>query len=547
MAFHYGEVLTRVFAALPAEAPAVVEVGAGRDRSLSWGELDRFSNRLARALLARGLAPGDTLALCMANRLEYVIALVALLKARLVHVNVNFRYRSAELHHVLDHSDAAGVIYDSPRGGEMAAIAGALTKVRLFLEVGEGAQPQVPGALAFARLLAEGDTAPLNPGWDGDDLWFIYTGGTTGYPKAVMIRQDVLFRSQGQNSIFTTYGAPPASLEEHLARVAEHQQPPRRILVCAPLMHAVGLYSTLFPLSYGVGVVLMAGAHFDPLAVLDAVARYAITRFAIVGDAMGVPLVEALRAHPGRWHLEGLEGISSAGMALSRDTKRGLLEALPSLSISDGLGASESPGMAFQVVTRENLDAAADATLALPPTCKVLRGDLSGEVTPGSGEVGLFAKCGLLAEGYYKDPEATAKTFPVIAGTRYVVPGDWAEVLADGRVRFLGRGALCLNSGGEKVYVEEVEAAVRTHRDVADVAVVGVPDPRLGQAVTAVVALHGGAPLDAEGIRARVREQLAGYKVPRHVVAVTAVARLATGKTDYRANREAALAALGLD
>src|SRR5690606_13944509 len=237
-----------------------------------------------------------------------------------------------------------------------------------------------------------------------------------------------------------------------------------------PLMHAVGLYSTLFPLSYGVGVVLMAGAHFDPLAVLDAVARYAITRFAIVGDAMGVPLVEALRAHPGRWHLEGLEGISSAGMALSRDTKRGLLEALPWLSISDGLGASESPGMAFQVVTRENLGAAADATLALPPTCKVLRGDLSGEVTPGRGGVGLFAKCGLLAEAYYKDPEATATTFPVIAGTRYVVPGDWAEVLADGRVRFVGRGALCLNSGGEKVYVEEVEAAVRTHRDVADVA-----------------------------------------------------------------------------
>lgn len=545
MEFNYGDIFDAVLALPPQDQPALIEVGDERTRT--WGELQSRTNRLARALLERGISPGDKLAIYMENRLEYVEAVVALLKARLVHVNINFRYRAEELLHVVDHSDAAVVIFDTPRAPELAAIRGQLAKVRLFVEVGEEGEASLEGAEAFETLAGTGDDGPLAITRSGDDLWFLYTGGTTGKPKAVMIKQDVLFRVQGQNSIFAVYPKPPADLAEHLERAREHLRMGRRSLVSAPMMHAVGLYTTLFPLSYGVSVVVMRGGHFDAQAVLDAVDRFRVIRIAIVGDAMANPLVQALQAHRERWDLSSLEAVTSSGMALSRDNKIALIRLLPQLTVSDGLGASESPGMGYHVLTKDNVADQGEVRMSLPPSCRIFSADFSREVVPGSGEKGLFARSGLLAEGYYKDPEGTARTFPVINGVRYVVVGDWAEVLADGSVRFLGRGALCINTGGEKVYVEEVEEAIKRHPGVRDVAVVSVPDPRWGQAVTAVVELRAGYALDAESIRHQVRQLLASYKAPKHVVQTSQVARLATGKTDYAANRSFALAYLSLN
>jgi acyl-CoA synthetase (AMP-forming)/AMP-acid ligase II len=374
-------------------------------------------------------------------------------------------------------------------------------------------------------------------GRSGDHLLLLYTGGTTGMPKGVMWRQDDLF---GALDTANKKRMPPEQdLDAAGDRIAKAGP---RNLPAAPLMHGTGLFNALSNLMVGGSVVTMEGRHFDPVELLDTVERDRINSMSIVGDAFAKPILRALDAEPERWDVSSLRVIVSSGVMWSAETKAGLLRHNPRLIMVDALGSSEAIGMATNTTTAES--AAATATFQLGPNTRVVTED-GRDVVPGSGERGRVALRGRTPIGYYKDPDKSAATFQVIDGERYSIPGDWAEVDADGTVRLLGRGSQCINTGGEKVYPEEVEEILKLHPAVHDAAVVGVPDERFGEAITALVEPQPGAGVEEAELIAHVKTKLAAYKAPKRVIVVDTVARAANGKLDYRSLKAVAVTRLG--
>jgi fatty-acyl-CoA synthase len=372
-------------------------------------------------------------------------------------------------------------------------------------------------------------------------LLFVYTGGTTGLPKGVMWRQDDLFavlNRMGELRYPEEGGL--SGVAETLASPAKH--PPARLLPGPPLMHGTGLFTAMSVLSSAGSVLMLESRHFDPPGLLDTIERERITQLSIVGDAFAKPLLAALDAEPDRWDISSLWLIVSSGVIWSADVKAGLLRHNPRLMMVDSLGSSEAVGIARS--TAKLGSTSSTAGFELGPGARVI-GDDGVDVVPGSGQAGRVAIRGRGPIGYYKDPEKSASTFVLLDGVRWTIPGDFATVRSDGSVQLLGRGSGCINTGGEKVFPEEVEEALKLHPAVADAVVVGVPDARFGEAVTALVEYAPGGSGIADGeLAAWVKARLAAYKAPRRLIGVTTIGRSPNGKVDYRHWREYAVDAV---
>jgi len=506
------------------------------DRTHTWADFDRRANGVATALLAvEGAAEQDKVAQYLYNSPEYLESIFAAFKAGFACVNTNYRYAADELVYLWDNADATVVVFHGTFADQCEAILDRVPKVRLWLWVDDGSGPCPPWATPYEEAADAGTGDRVSGPWgrSGDHLLLLYTGGTTGMPKGVMWRQDDLFGVLDANN---KKRLPP---EQDLDAVANRivKAGPRN-MPAAPLMHGTGLFNAISNLMIGGSITTMEGRHFTPEEFLDEVQRHGINSTSIVGDAFAKPILRALDAEPDRWDISTLRVIVSSGVMWSKETKEGLLRHNPRLIMVDSLGSSEAIGMATNTTTSESTGET--ARFELGPTTRVVTDD-GRDVVPGSGELGRVALRGRTPIGYYKDEAKSAQTFVVIDGERYSIPGDYATVDADGTVTLLGRGSQCINTGGEKVYPEEVEECLKLHDSVADVAVVGVPDDKWGEAITALVEPHEGASIDAAALISHVKGRLAGYKAPKQVVEVSSIGRAANGKLDYKRLRADAL------
>jgi 3-oxocholest-4-en-26-oate---CoA ligase len=543
--WNYASVWEPIAAAIP-DRPAQIK----GERVLSWAAFDGRANALARRLLGLGLQRQAKVAAYLYNGPEYLETYHAAFKAGLAPVNTNYRYVADELIYLFDNADAEAVVFHASFAPTVDAIRGRLPRVKAWIAVAEPGHPAPPFAEDYETIVSAREGRVEAPwGRSNDDLLILYTGGTTGMPKGVMWRlEDLFFVLGGAGNFFL--GTPPVSrpdeaAERVLAAIASGDPAlaPQSLLAAAPLMHGTSQFSAIIALTSGGAVAsLPSSDHFDAAELWDEVERLRIDAVSIVGMAFAQPMLAALDANPGRWNLTSLRRIGSSGVVWSMENKQGLLRHLPTCSIFDSLGSSEAVG----------LGVSASAAGAAPETAKFMVTANSAcftedgrRVQPGSGERGLLAVSGYLPAGYYKDPEKTERTFRTFEGRRWSVPGDWATVEADGTLKLLGRGSQVINTGGEKVFPEEVEEAVKRFPGVVDAAVVGVPDARFGERICAVVDMGGAAAPSLADIAEHVRRHLARYKAPRELV-VAPVARAANGKLDYKSVRAEALKALGI-
>jgi fatty-acyl-CoA synthase len=524
----------RAWQTVAALAPERTALVCG-ERRVTFGAFDERSERLAHVLRGAGLEHDDKVAIMCVNAPEYMEAFFGAQKLGGVPVNVNYRYVGAELAFLLDNSDAVALVYHDDFA---ATVADALAELepdrrpRVLLQVAHaGDEELLDGAVDYEDALAGVD--PNRPATtrepSGDDLMFLYTGGTTGYPKAVMWRSDDLYVSLWQM-------ARPGTDPPDVATSINAGKRAATLLPACPLMHGTGLFIALSTLSGGGTVVLLDTPRLDPEAVWSAIERERVQVCTIVGDAFARPMLAALEAEPSRFDLSSLRAITSSGVTWSPETKRGLLAQLPTVTLIDSLGASE--GIMTRTETRAS-DDIAPARFKAGDRLVVVTDD-GDVVKPGDERVGMLGVGGPIPLGYYKDEEKTAATFRTVEGRRYSIPGDYATVDPDGTIRLLGRGSACINTGGEKVYPEEVELALRSHPDVFDCVVVGVTDNRWGEMVVALVQPAGAGALDEAGLAAHCRTTLAGYKVPKHFVSVDSLQRSPAGKADYKLLRTVA-------
>ena len=529
MGWNFGDILDAVGPNVSPEAPAFIH----GQRVINWSDVVRTTNNMARGLIARGARPGDKIAIYMRNRPEYLLAVAAGWKARLTHVNVNYRYTPEEVWYIFDNSDAQTVVYASEFRDAVAEIRPRLPKVKTWVEVSEDSQV-APFAERFEALGEEGNGGPLDIQRSGDDQFFIYTGGTTGMPKGVMWTHHDMREITLQAA--RKLGPVPETLEE-LAEATRRMPVGARILPAPPLMHGTGLLTSMGTMMAGGCVITLEKPTFDAEELLTAIDAHKPQTLVIVGDSFGKPILNALNAAPGRYDVSSILTIVSSGVMWSHEVKKGMLEHMPQAMLSDGFSSSEALGMGNSIMTRDS--EVQTAKFMLGERCKVFD-ENDQPVEPGSGKSGMVAIGPPNPLGYYKDDEKTARTFRTISGVRYSIPGDWCIVEADGTLTLLGRGSACINTSGEKVFPEEVEEALKTHPSVDDALVVGLPDEKWGQAVTGVVRLSEGASLDEEALRAHVRKSLAGYKTPKRVVSTDHSIRASNGKADYATARKIA-------
>jgi len=503
------------------------------DRRLTYGQLDERANRFAHHLLDHGVEPADKVAIYSWDRAEWVEAMLGTYKARAVPVNVNYRYVADETRYILDNSDAVVVVHERAFSPLVATIRADLPMLRhaVVLEDGSDASADaIPYEDALAATSPARDFEPRS----ADDLYLLYTGGTTGVPKGVMWRaEDIFFAALGGGG----FGQPPIAKPEELAERIRAEDARAIPMVNAPMMHGGGQWMAFINLYAGGTVVLNCDRHFDPDRIWRTVERERCNSVMVVGDAMGRPLAEALAAPGASYDTSSVIVVGSGGAILSPAVKEQLRAQLPNAMVMDSFGASET-GAAGSVFDTQG--PAAGPRFTMGEFMTVLDDDLL-PVAPGSGVVGHLARRGHIPLGYYKDDEKTAATFVTAAdGARWVVPGDFAMVEADGTITLLGRGSVCINSGGEKVYPEEVEAALKAHPDVFDAVVVGVPDDRYVERVAAIVQSRPGAEPSLEELQDHARAKLAGYKLPRQLVLTEAIPRTPVGKPDYRAAKRLA-------
>ncbi|MHB8468064.1 MAG: acyl-CoA synthetase [Acidimicrobiales bacterium] len=502
----------------------------------TYGDLDERANRLANHLTASGIGAGDHVGLMLLNGTEYVEGMLAAYKIRAVPINVNYRYVENELRYLFDDADLVGLILHRQFGERAASIAADLPKLRTYLVVEDDTAATAtlpPGTddyeVALAKALPD---RPPHGERSGDDIYIAYTGGTTGMPKGVMWRhEDIFFASMGGGDPFQM-GNFITSVDELPSRIPEQGMV---ALPTPPFMHVSAHWMVFITLYGGGSIVLPPGGRFDPDAIWDLVAAEKVNMLVIVGDAMARPLLEAL---PRAADTSSLFVIGSGGAILSPSTRAKIVEALPNAMIIDGYGASET-GV---VGTRSDAatPGAAGPRFTVNEQTAVLDDD-GVPVVPGSGAIGRLARRGHIPLGYYGDPVKTAATFITVEGVRWVLPGDMATVDGDGSVTLLGRGSVSINTGGEKVFPEEVESVLKAHPGVADAVVVGVPDHRWGERVVAVVQPVSSAVPTLDDLRTFCRDKIAGYKVPRGLSLVDVMVRSPAGKADYRWAKSVAL------
>lgn len=510
MALNFGDILDAV-AAHRRDAPAITSDTG----TLNWQEFDARSNALARGLSAKGVKVQDKVGFLLFNSKQYLELLSACFKGRFIHVNLNYRYTASEIEYVLDNSDAAALIYDARLSPIVDGLSDRMRERLILLSDGDD----------YETLIASEDSTPLHIERSPDDQFFIYTGGTTGMPKGVMWRHDdqahVLLTGQlGETK--TGY-----NIEDIIARLDE----PKTYLtplIASPLMHGLGLATALTTLCNGGHIVVTDNAgKFDADHHWQLVEQHRIDSIAIVGDAFARPLLESLKH--GNYDTSSIKVIGSSGVMWSTALKQELLEYLPQAVMFDSLASSEAMGIGNSVMTASGV--APTAKFKVSEHTRIF--DENGKaVEPGSGQSGLLARGGYLPLGYYKDEAKTAETFRIFEGQRYSVPGDICTVDSDGTIILLGRGSQCINSGGEKIFPEEVEQALKEHPDIEDALVFGMADPQWGQAVHAAVrCMHDEA--DEAELKVYLRVNLAGYKIPKKIIFTQQDLRLANGKPNY--------------
>jgi len=528
--FAFADVIEAVVDRVPDRVALVVD-----EQRFTFAEVDERANRLANHLASLGVGPGDLVALYLDNHPDHAIGLLAGFKLAAVPINVNFRYSANELAALLGDAEPAAILYEPSSASvvdeALAAVGGPVASLRR-VEVG----PALDAALAEAS-----PDRPVVERSD-EDLYIIYTGGTTGHPKGVVWRQgDAFFTCLGGGDMTRLEGM-VESPAEMPARIMDWEL---ALFPVAPLMHAAAQWNVLSCWTVGAKSVLHRGP-LDADAVWRLVERENVTSLVIVGDAIGVPLLDQWEATDGGYDVSGLISVSSGGAPISPALRHRIAEAFPDKLIINGYGSSEA---GTQALSRQGGKDAQDSDtpgLMVVGTDVLVIDDDGAPIEAGSDQIGRLVAGGRLPLRYHNDPDKTAATFVEIDGRRYLITGDHASVEADGTIRLHGRGSACINTGGEKVFVEEVEGALLSHPGIRDAVVVGVPDERWGSAVTAVVTLVDpeASPVDLEAAREHCRATLAGYKLPKHLVVVDQVRRSPAGKADYRWARETAEAAV---
>jgi acyl-CoA synthetase (AMP-forming)/AMP-acid ligase II len=482
------------------------------DERRTYTELEERSNRLAHWMQGQGVGKDDFVGMYLRNCAAYVEAMIACYKLRAVPINVNFRYVDDELRYLFDDAGLVGVIHDDDFTPRVEAVLPDSPTVKWTLSLADYED-------ALASQSPECDFGPRS----NDDLYVLYTGGTTGMPKGVVWRiEDAFFACIG--------GGDPTRMQGEIttpAEILDRTNVGFTFMTAAPLMHAAGGWTTFMNLFAGGKVVLIPGS-FDPVAVWRAVEAEKVNTLSFVGDAMARPLIDAWD-ETGPYDISSLFAFGSGGAPLTAPLKAQLAERFPNVLINDGYGSSETG-----IQGSGRFDKDKGATTFSNANTIVLDEETLRPLEPGSDRIGKTARTGRLPLRYHNDPEKTARTFVELDGTRYAISGDMATVEADGTITLLGRGSQCINTGGEKVFPEEVEAALRSHPSVYDVLVVGAADERWGQRVVAVVQPTRGTSPTADDLRAHCRTKIAGYKVPKDVVFVDTVVRSPSGKADYR-------------
>jgi 3-oxocholest-4-en-26-oate---CoA ligase len=521
--------------------PDAIAVSQG-DRHVGWRDFDRGADGIAQFLLDQAVVRQDKFAVYLYNCPEYLQACFAALKIGLVPVNTNYRYGDEELSYLWTNADAVAVVFHGAFGERIERIRNRVPAVRAWLWVDDGSGPCPDWAVPYDEA-AKSATGRVSAAWgrSGDDLIMIYTGGTTGMPKGVMWRQDDLFvrlipAAVRQYPLDGGIEAMRSALEATTDTIT--------LLPACPLMHGTGWFTTNTCLADGGRVALLESRRYDPVELLDTVEREKVGALVIVGDPFSRPLIGALDAQPGHWDLSSLFMVISSGAMWSEAIKRELLAHHRGMLLVDAFSSSEALGMGTSISGAG--EAAATAKFTLGADVKVFD-DTGKEVIPGSEEIGVLALGGRNPLGYYKDEERSARTFKVIDGVRYSIPGDFAQVDSDGTIHLLGRGSVCINSGGEKIFPEEVEEALKTHDAVRDAVVVGIPHATLGEEIVGIIELANGVadgpgrPSEAELI-SHVKQHLAGFKAPRRVRVVESIDRAPNGKVDYRRHRTESMA-----
>jgi fatty-acyl-CoA synthase len=513
------------------------------DRRLTWREFDRRSDGLARTLLDSGATHQDKVAIYLYNAPEYLETTFACYKAGLVPVNTNYRYVADELVYLWDNADAMAVVFHGTFTEIIGPIRDQLPKVRTWLWVDDGDGECPSWAVPYESIVDAADERVVgSKPRDGDDILMIYTGGTTGMPKGVMWRQDDLIRSTCATGLPILLEDPDAvgGYDAVLDQIAAPGLPG---LPACPLMHGTGWFTANIYLTQAGSVVSLVDRKFNVIELLDTIEHEGVGALTIVGDAFAKPIVRALDAEPGRWNLSSLVLISSSGVMWSEPVKEALLRHHPGMFLVDAFSSSEAIGLGQSMSAAGS--EARTARFSLGASARVITED-GHDVVPGSGQQGRVAVRGHTPIGYYKDPEKSAATFVTIDGERYSMPGDWATVEADGTINLLGRGSVCINTGGEKVFPEEVEEVLKEFPTVYDAVVVGIPDEKFGEAVTAVVEPKPGDTLIEADLIEHVKAHLAAYKAPKRVLSVDTIGRAANGKVDYARWKGYALDSLGV-
>ena len=523
--------------AIATNQPDHVAVVLG-DTEMRWRDLEQRAARLAAGLDAAGVGTRSKVAQLMYNCPEYLESAFAAFKVRASTVNVNYRYRAPEVAHVVDDSDAAVLVYHASFAPVVAEALPSMPQLQLLVQVDDGSGTALlAGALDYEALVAGNE--PLPPiDRSGDDELLLYTGGTTGLPKGVVWRHRDLFGALAFTG-YSSIGIPVPESAAEVGRVASELNASGASpvnMTAPPLMHGTALFLAMSTFVLGGTVVLLAGRRFDPAELLRLVGRERVTQLSIVGDAFARPIVaelERAEAAGEPYDLSSLGRIVSTGATLSAPLKRELMARATKAAVLDMIGASEGGPFALSI-TAPGQDPLDTANFMAMPNTAIFDDTTWEKLAPGSGRSGVLAASGPMPSGYYNDETKTANTFREIDGVRYTVPGDYATIDADGTVHLLGRGSVCINTGGEKVYPEEVEVAARQHPAIEDCIAVGVSDERFGEVVTLVVSTVDGESVEEAAVIEHVKSRLASYKAPRRVVFVEQFYRSPSGKADYR-------------
>jgi 3-oxocholest-4-en-26-oate---CoA ligase len=539
---------------VPAVAAAVAAAIGDRElviqgeRRYTYAQIVERSNRLAAYLHSRGLGchtersalaghevGQDLIGIYAYNGNEFVESLLGAFQARVAPFNVNFRYVKSELQYLLADADASALIYHAAFAPRVAEVLPNLPKLRVLIQIADDSgNDLVYGAVDYDSIIESG--SPVLPPVQSspDDLYVLYTGGTTGMPKGVLWRQhDIFMTSFGGRNLMT--GECVSSIEEIAARAAAG--PATKLLILPPLIHGAAQWSVMMAITSGQTLVFPTLVdHLDADDVVRTIDREKVSVVTVVGDAMARPLLTAIEK--GIADVSSLAVVANGGALLTPYVKERLIEILPSAMVVDGVGSSETGA---QMSHLSMAGAVSTGTFNPGPDTFVVAEDLGSILPPGHDGMGWLAQRGYVPLGYKGDAAKTAATFPVIDGVRYAIPGDRARHRADGSIELLGRDSVTINSGGEKIFAEEVETAIASHPAVADVVVAGRPSERWGQEVVAVVALAEGAHADADELVAHAAQSLARYKLPKAIAFRAAIERSPSGKADYRWAREQAV------